>query len=73
MLRRHWTYPNAPKGRPPVANDVQTAIVRLASENPRWGYQRIQGELARLSVRVSAGSIGRILKVRGIRPAPRRT
>ncbi len=37
MIRRHWTYPNKPTGRPPVPTEVQALIVRLATENPRWG------------------------------------
>jgi hypothetical protein len=39
MVRRHWTYPNTGNGRPPVPDDIQSLNVRLAVENPRWGYQ----------------------------------
>jgi transposase InsO family protein len=51
---------------------VQQWIVRLASENPRWGYQRIRGELLQLGCQVSASSISRVLRAHGIDPAPRR-
>jgi HTH-like domain len=55
-----------------VPQQVQTLIVRLASENPRWGYQRIRGELLRRGCRVSASSIARVLRANGLQPAPRR-
>ena len=49
-----WTYPHRRPGRPPLDPDTQRLIIRLATENPRWGYQRITGELLRLGVQVSA-------------------
>jgi putative transposase len=67
-----WTYPHRQTGRPPLDQDVQRLIVRLAKENPVWGYQRIQGELLRLGVRVSATAIRTTLRRHGLDPAPRR-
>jgi putative transposase len=67
-----WTYPHRQTGRPPLDQEVQQLIVRLARENPRWGYQRIQGELLHLGVRVSATVIRTTLRRHGLDPAPRR-
>jgi putative transposase len=72
MVRRRWTYRSAPRGRPPVPDQVQQLIVRLARENPRWGYQRIHGELLRLGCQISASSIRRVLRAHDVDPAPRR-
>jgi hypothetical protein len=49
-----WTYPQRHTGRPRLDQGVQLLIVRLATEHPRWGYQRIQGELLHLDIGVSA-------------------
>jgi Homeodomain-like domain len=65
-----WTYPRG-AGRPPLDQEVQQLIVRLARENPRWGYQRIQGELHRLGVQVSATTIRTTLRRHGLDPTPR--
>jgi putative transposase len=68
-----WTYPHRQTGRPPLDQETQQLIVRLARENPRRGYQRIQGELLRLGERVSASAIRTTLRRNGLDPAPRRT
>jgi len=67
-----WTYPHRQTGRPPLDQEVQQLIVRLAREDPRWGYQRIKGELQRLGVPVSATAIGTTPRRHGLDPAPRR-
>jgi hypothetical protein len=66
-----WIYPHHAAGRPQLDQELQQLIVRLASENPRWGYQRIQGELLRLGMRVSATAIRTTLRRHGMDPAPR--
>jgi transposase len=68
-----WTYPRRGQGRPQLDHAVQQLIIRLATENPRWGYRRIQGELLHLGVRVSATAIRTTLRRHGLAPAPRRT
>jgi hypothetical protein len=68
-----WTYPHCGTGRPPLDQELQLLIVCLARENPRWGYQRIKGELLRLGIHVSATAIRTTLRRHGLDPAPRRT
>jgi putative transposase len=67
-----WTYPHRHTGRPLLDRDVRQLIVRLANENPRWGCQRIKGELLHLGVRVSATAIRSTLRRYDLDPAPRR-
>jgi putative transposase len=67
-----WTYPRRGQGRPPLEQGIQQLVIRLAKENPPWGYQRIKGELLRLGVRVSATAIRATLRRYGLDPAPRR-
>ena len=52
--------------------NIQALVLRLARENPGWGYRRIHGELAGLGVKVAASTVWRSSKSNGIDPAPRR-
>ena len=72
LVAKRWTYPHRPPGRPPIDEETIALVVRLAKENPRWGYRRIQGELRKLGVRLAASTISRIMKDHGLGPAPRR-
>jgi len=73
LVARRWTYPHLRPGRPPVDEETTALVVRLATENPRWGYRRIQGELIKLGIRLAGSTIARILKGNGLRPAPQRS
>ena len=59
-------------GRPQVDDDIEQLIVRMARENPSWGYDRIVGALANLGHRVSDQTVGNVLRRHGIAPAPQR-
>src|SRR6266571_8555760 len=74
IVRRRWAARSmrGKTGRPATRRDIRTLVLRLARENPDWGYRRIHGELAGLGVRVSASTVWDILKNAGIDPAPRR-
>ena len=61
MVAKHWIYARRP-GRPPLTKERRALIVRLARENPRWGYQRIVGELKSLGIAVSATTVRKILR-----------
>jgi hypothetical protein len=72
MVRLRRTYPNTAMGCPPLTDELRALIVRMGTENPRWGYQRIKDELAGLGIAVSASSVRRVLRANGLDPAPRR-
>jgi hypothetical protein len=72
LVARKWTRPHRRPGGPTVDPEIRRLVHRLARENPRWGYRRIQGELLGLGIRVSATSIATMLRAAGISPAPRR-
>ena len=59
-------------GRPPTAQEIVDLVLRMAEENPRWGYTRIRGALSNLGHEVGRTTIRRILKQHGVEPAPER-
>jgi hypothetical protein len=71
LVARRWTYPGR-VGRPPICGQIRELVLRLARENPRWGYQCIVGELRGLGVDVSATTVREFLKNAGLGPAGER-
>lgn len=59
-------------GRPRIAEEIERLVVRMAKENPSWGYDRIVGSLANLGHRLSDQTVGKLLRRHGISPAPKR-
>ena len=74
LVRRRWSYPHR-RGRPGVALEIRDLVLRLARENPTWGYRRIHGELGRLGYkgRIGASTVWAILHRAGVEPAPKRS
>ena len=71
LVRRRWTYPQGRGGRPPTGRALRELVLRLARENPGWGYQRIAGELLKLGFRISPSTVRRLLASARVEPAPR--
>src|SRR5438132_1531722 len=75
LVAKKWDYSERRKqirGRPPVADEIQELVLRLARDNPSWGCDRVQGALANLGHEVSDTTVANILKEHGIEPAPER-
>ena len=70
--RKYDTSRRRKPGRPPAIRSIARLVVRLAKENPLWGYRRIHGELTKLGVAIAPSTVYEILRAAGIGPAPRR-
>jgi putative transposase len=75
IVGRRWAARSAGgrTGRPATRRNIQALVLRLARENPGWGYRGIHGEMAGLGIKVAASTVWEILKASGIAPARRRT
>jgi len=72
-IARHWTHSWRRPGRPRTGSEIRKLAVRMAKDNPTWGYRRIHGELTRFGYKIGATTIWEILHLAGIDPAPTRT
>jgi transposase len=74
ILRRRWARKSRHKqaGRPVTRRNIRQLVLRLAKDNPSWGYRRIHGELAGLGIRLAPSTVWQVLTNAGIPPAPRR-
>ncbi len=73
LVRRKWTYPvPSRQGRPRIDADLEVLILRVARENPRWGYSRIHGEPTHLGYTVGRSTVRDVLKRHHVPPAPKR-
>jgi putative transposase len=73
LVRRKWKFAKkAPLGRPPISPELEALILRLAKENPRWGYGKIEGELGKLGYDIGRSTIRDLLKRKRVPPAPER-
>jgi putative transposase len=75
LIAEKWDYSDRRKkapGRPPTPRDQVDLILKLAKENPTWGYDRMEGTMKNLGYVISDTTIGDILKAHGVEPAPDR-
>ena len=72
LVARKWTYAARRAGRPGVLAEIRRLVVRMATENPTWGYTRIQGALKNLGHRVARSTVAKILREHGIPPSRQR-
>jgi putative transposase len=72
LVARRWTTQRTRPGRPAIPAGLRSLVIRLATENPRWGYRRIHGELAGLGYQIGASTVWKILHNSGINPSSRR-
>jgi len=72
LVARHWATERRHPGRPAIQAGLRALAVRLATENPTWGYRRIHGELVSLGHQIGASTVWKILHAAGIDPSPRR-
>jgi transposase InsO family protein len=68
LVAKRWTYAGR-VGRPRIGGEIRKLVLRFARENPRWGYQRIAGELRGLGFAVSATTVRNLLREAGLGPA----
>jgi putative transposase len=71
LITRRWTYPNRP-GRPRTSPEIRDLVLRLARDNPAWGYRRVHGEVCRLGHHISQATVRRILRADRRSPAPQK-
>src|SRR5215213_6273628 len=71
LIARKWAYASRPRRRG-ILLEIRPLVVRMAEENPTWGYTRIQGALKNVGHRVGRSTIRRILKAHGVAPLPGR-
>ncbi len=73
LVRRKWTFPpGTSRGRPPISAEIEALILRLAKENPMWGYGKLEGELRKLGYTIGRTTVKDVLKRHKVPPAPER-
>jgi putative transposase len=74
LVAKKWDYSDRRRGvgRPRTKQDIAELVVRMAKENPTWGYTHIEGALKNLGITLSDTTVGNILREHGIEPTPER-